>query len=82
MISVIGIVAEREDVDLMGSHFKVEKIMSAQPRRVAELRVNLHLPQALTENQRIKYENTGRTCPVHHSLHPDIVASIQYHYDV
>lgn len=82
VLTVIGIVADRDGVDLSGAHFALEKIMSANPRRVGEIRLSIHLPGSLAPEQRKKLENAGKTCPVHHSLHPDIIADIRYLYDV
>ncbi len=84
-LTVVSIVAEREGVDLAGSHVEVEKTMSpggAGPRRIAALPIVLHLPQALDQDQRRKYERVAQTCPVHHSLHPEIEATIRFLYDV
>lgn len=82
MLTIIGIIAEREQVSLEGSYFRVEKIMNQSPRRVGEIILDLHLPNALSVEQRKKYEQAAKTCPVHHSLHPDIKVSCTYHYDV
>jgi putative redox protein len=82
MMTIIGIIAERDGVSLEGSHFRAEKIMSTSPRRVAEIPIAIHLPKDLTEELRRKYEQAATTCPVHHSLHPDIKVSLTYHYDV
>jgi putative redox protein len=81
MMTIIGIVAERDGVDLAGSYFRAEKIMSQSPRRVGEIIIELHLPQHLTPEHRRKYEQAAQTCPVHHSLHPEITVSLSYHYD-
>lgn len=80
--TILGIVAWRDNVSLEGTHFRVEKEMSASPRRVGSLKVEIHLPKAIPSDYRKKLENAGGTCPVHHSLHPDIVVEVAYHYDV
>lgn len=82
MMTIIGIVAERDNVDLVGSHFTLIKEMSQNPRRVESIAVSMHLPKALTDIQRKKFEAAGGTCPVHRSLHPEVKAEITYYYDV
>lgn len=82
MLTIMAILAERSGWDLSGSHFRVEKHMSAAPRRIAKVVVDFHLPAALTTEQRKVLERGAATCPVHHSLHPDIESQISFHYDV
>ena len=82
VLTTILLVAERDGLDMSGSRFSVEKHMSASPRRIAELPLVVYLPAELTSEQRAKYERVGRTCPVHHSLHPDVKAKIIFVYDV
>lgn len=82
MLTVISIVAERNGLDLTGAHMNVEKHMQANPRRIARLPVNIHLPRTLRQEDRQKLENTARTCPVHHSLLPELEVDLQFHYDV
>lgn len=82
MLTIIGIVAERDGIDISGSYFNVEKEMQQNPRRVGTLRVDMHLPKHLSEELRGKYERAGATCPVHHSLLPEINFDITYTYDV
>ena len=40
MVTIMGIVAEREDVDLSGITWEVTKIMQAQPRKISEIIVD------------------------------------------
>ena len=82
MLTVMGIVAERHGIAMTGARMAVQKSMSTNPRRISELPVELHLPAALLPEQRELLERTARTCPVHHSLHPDIVAPVEFFYDV
>lgn len=81
MLTVISIVAERDGIDLAGMSMRVEKHMATNPRRIARLPLQIHLPAHLTQDQRKKLENTARTCPVHHSLHPDVNVELNFLYD-
>jgi hypothetical protein len=56
-MSIIGIDAEKDSTDLAGSHFTVEKEMTTEPpRRVAAVRIVLHLPSRLNDPQRARCE--------------------------
>jgi len=81
MLTVMGIVAERSGISLEGTEFSVEKHMQKDPRRIGRLPVTIHLPQALTPEERSKLERTALTCPVHKSLHPEIEIPVEFIYD-
>lgn len=74
MMTLMGIYAQRENFDLVGTRLSVTKVMAESPRRIAEIHVQITLPAsvALTAYQREMLERTALACPVAHSLHPDI----------
>lgn len=82
MMTIMGIVAERSGIPLTGATMRVEKEMRSEPRRIGNLTLTLHLPAALTGEQREKLAAAARNCPVHHSLHPDVVVEAQFVYDL
>ncbi len=83
ILTILGIVAERDGIALTGTRSEVEKIMSSDaPRRIARLRVAIHLPAAMGESDRKKLEKAARSCPVRHSIHPDIVVEETYYWDI
>jgi putative redox protein len=80
MLTVMGIVARRDGIDLTGATFELEKHMVADPRRIGAVPVTLHMPAGLTADQRKKLERSALTCPVHHSLLPDIDKPVRFVY--
>lgn len=73
IFTIMGIVAQREGIDLRGATCRVAKEMSAQPpRRIARLTLEFDLPAKVTMEQRLKLENAARTCPVHRALHGNV----------
>ena len=74
MMTIMGIYANREGLDLAGTRISVTKIMADSPRRIAEIHVTFDFPPSLevTEHQREMLIHAARTCPVIKSLHPDI----------
>lgn len=80
MLTVMGIKARDLSVSMEGTIAEVTKTMAANPRRISEIKVVLNFPKGISaKNQKI-LENTGRTCPVALSLHPEIVQDIQFHW--
>ena len=80
MITVMGIKARDLEVQLTGSRVEVTKHMSASPRRISQIDLVLYLPKAVSDKDRVILENTGRTCPVAMSLHPDIEQLVDFRW--
>ncbi len=80
MLTVMGIKALDLGVDLKGSFAEVTKIMASNPRRIAEIKVKMELPEAVSEKHRTILERTANTCPVHQSLHPDVIREIDFQW--
>lgn len=77
ILTTMGIVAQRQGLDLTGSTVRVEKHMTTTgPRRIARLPVEIRVPRTFSEEDRQRLENAAHTCPVHKSLHADIEAPI------
>lgn len=83
MMTLMGIVAQRDNLDLSGTHFRIVKHMqTTSPRRVSALPITFHLPSRIPSESRPKLERAALTCPVHHSLHPDIETNVEFLYDL
>jgi putative redox protein len=83
ILTTMGIVAQRENLNINGSCYSVEKIMTTElPRRIASLNLVFDLPSYLSEGMRKKLENTAQACPVHRSLHADVKIIFTFNYDL
>lgn len=81
MITVMGIKARAMGFDLNDIKIDVLKIMKADPRRVGGIELTFHIPDSLAsveEKTKIILKNTGETCPVIKSIHPDIEVKIDW----
>jgi uncharacterized OsmC-like protein len=81
MVTVMGIKARTMGFDLNGVKVEVEKIMKAEPRRVGGINLFFHFPaglQNLDEKSKQILKHTGNTCPVQHSIHPDIEVNVDW----
>src|SRR5258708_4156641 len=79
MLTTMGIVAQRQSIDLSGTTVRVTKEMVATPlRRIGRLAVTIHVPRELGEEDRKRLENAAHTCPVHKSLHADVDAPVTF----
>lgn len=82
IITTIGIKTDTWEKSLDGTRLEVTKVMSLAPRRVAELTVEVYLPDGskFDEKERQILENIAKTCPVAASLHPDLQQKISFHW--
>ncbi|RDK85594.1 OsmC family protein [Marinirhabdus gelatinilytica] len=80
MLTVMGIKAMDLGVDITASTAMVTKTMTSNPRRISKIEIELNLPGNTSDKNRKILENTANSCPVHHSLHPDIEKVIQFNW--
>ena len=83
VMTIMGIVAERNQIDLTGTRIHVTKEMVQQPiRRIGRLPVTVTIPAdkaaRVSAADRTKLETAARHCPVHQSLHPEIDSPIEF----
>jgi len=82
MLTVMGLKANSLNVAIDGSTAEVTKTMASNPRRISNIKVDIHLPATIDERSRKILINTANTCPVHYSLHPDIEKDIAYFWNL
>lgn len=82
MLTVMGISAEKENLDMKNSSAEVIKEMTGAPRKIKQLSVKLHLPKGWDAATREKYQNIALNCPVKLSLHPDVQLPVEFIFDV
>lgn len=81
MATIMGIVAERKDINLEGMVITVRKHMSEDlPRRISRLDVRIDMPLPGDHSQRKILESSALSCPVHQSIHPDIDVPIDWYW--
>ena len=81
MLTVMGIKARTLGFDLTDVKADVQKNMKAEPRRVGGIDLTFSIPESLkslNEKDKTILKNTGLTCPVAKSLHPDIEVNIDW----
>jgi len=81
MLTTMGILAERENIDLRGLKTEVIKIMGSSPRKIAEIQVTLwHDALNATDVQKQKLRNAALTCPVALSLHESVKQTVTFNF--
>ena len=80
MITIMGIVAEREGIILNGTTAEVEKIMATSPRRIGEVKIKIKFIQKLNRDQKDKLERAAKSCPVSGSLSENLKETVEFIY--
>ncbi len=82
LITTVGIKALDLGINIDGTALEVTKHMSKEPpRRIVQIDVVVRFKvENISERDRQILENTGNTCPVAKSLHPEVVQNIIYQW--
>ena len=81
MMTMMGILAEREGIQLAGLKSEITKIMSSNPRKIAEIQITFsHEDLKVTEIQKQKLKNAALTCPVALSLGEHLKQSVKFNF--
>jgi putative redox protein len=76
IVTIMGELAKRNNEDLKGLKIEFEKEMQSSPRRVGKIILKITFPERIPAESRKKYMASIKACPVHGSLHPEIVLDI------
>jgi len=82
MLTIMGIKARDMNIDLVDTKIEVQKIMKSDPRRIGGIHLTFSFPEALDlgEKERTILERAAHTCPVIHSIHPDIEVKVAFNW--
>lgn len=79
MMTIMGMMAEREGIDLTGMSSEITKIMVSNPRKIAEIQITFFHPALMaTDIQKQKLKNAAMTCPVALSLGEGLKQAIKF----
>lgn len=81
MMTLMGILAEREQIDLTGLSSEIVKIMASNPRRIAEIHITFSCPALrATDVQKEKLKRAALTCPVAMSVSTEIKQIVEFKF--
>ena len=80
MVTIMGIAAQKYNIDISGTNASVKKIMGSNPRKINEVVIDISMDKHIRENDRKRLERAALSCPVHKSLHPDLIKTISFSY--
>ena len=81
ILTIMGIKARDNQIDITGTEVEITKIMASDPRRVSEVVVEFFFPERpYTPEEKALVESVAGTSPVPLSLHPALVQTILFHW--
>lgn len=81
MMTLMGILAEREGIDLTGLTSEIVKVMAASPRKIAEVQITFtHANLVATDIQKEKLRRAALTCPVALSLSEEVKQTVAFNF--
>ena len=80
MLTIMGIVANRNHLKINGTTAEIEKIMGANPRRINGIKISIRFNENFDKKTKRKLENAALSCPVSNSLNENLNESIKFIY--
>lgn len=81
MITLMGMLAEREGIALQGLTSEIVKIMASNPRKIAEVQITFtHTNLVATDVQKEKLRRAALTCPVALSLSDEVKQTVVFNF--
>ncbi|PRY86582.1 OsmC family protein [Mongoliibacter ruber] len=81
MVTIMGIVADRDGEKLEGLSWEITKVMQSNPRKISEIAIHFIWEKPSEDkNMRQKLKNAALTCPVALSLDPSINQTITFNF--
>tara|TARA_B110000444_G_C18839500_1_gene597972 strand:- start:1695 stop:2099 length:405 start_codon:yes stop_codon:yes gene_type:complete len=81
MLTLIGIVSERNNINISGLYSEVEKEMAKNPRRISRINIKIIFNKYLSASDRKKIELAASSCPVAKSLSSNLKINIKFIYE-
>jgi putative redox protein len=78
IMTIIGIKAEKKNMQIEGMYGSVEKIMTSNPRRIGRLEIIITLPNNNNISDREWLITEGCDCPVCHSVSESMEIDIKF----
>lgn len=81
MLTLMGIAAQKHNINIGKIEVMVGKHMATEPRRVSQIDILMKMEEnGLTDKEKKIIENSALTCPVAKSLASEIVQNVSFQY--
>ena len=81
IMTIMGIKAIDNGIDLVGTEIEITKIMADAPRRVSEVVLEFKFPKkGYSDKDKLMIESVAGTSPVPLSVHPNLKQTIRFNW--
>ena len=80
MLTIMGIAANVQDIDISNTKVKVEKIMGKNPRKIVQINLEVYFGSIISDKHKIILERVANYCPVAKTLDGNIEENIKFIY--
>ncbi|MDR2886201.1 MAG: OsmC family protein [Rikenellaceae bacterium] len=80
MLTIMAQATAKLGTDLDGTRLETTKIMASEPRRIAEIVIDVHFPHDYDEKTKTILQRAADLCPVAKSLREDLVQTVRFHF--
>jgi len=78
LLTIMGIVAKRHNINLEDTRADIQKTMSENPRRISAILVDIYFNNKVTGKEKKILIQATKHCPVHNSLSSNIDIQINF----
>lgn len=78
LLTIMGIVAKRHDLDLGNTYANIEKYMGEKPRRISKINIDIFFDKKIDDKNKNLLIRASKHCPVHNSLDKGIDININF----
>jgi len=82
MLTIMGIKAVNNNLNIDGTKAEVVKVMADKPRRIAEINITVTMfnEKDFSTKDKTNLERAALNCPVMHSINPDIKTNVTFNW--
>ena len=80
ILTIMAIAVEKNNVDIKGTKAMVKKTMGNNPRRIAEIQIDIVFPKEYDSKTKTILEKAAYNCPVHNTLSETVEKNISFTY--
>ena len=78
MLTIMGIKADDMSLNIEGTTAEVEKIMGAEPRRIAQVNIHINVPITADEKTKKILKKAALICPVDKSVSETMIRDVKF----
>ena len=80
MLTIMGITANVQNIDISGTKVKVQKTMGKDPRKIAKIDIEIIFVTIISDKHKAILERAAHHCPVSKTLKGNIEENVKFIY--